>query len=161
MHSPLAIRQNLPSLAPSGPKFNGIVFTAAPVSNFIFTHSNRFGLLMASRSKLPSESELAALSQVSSQPSCHPTQLSSHHSIHQNSSHHQTKNCPSKGGQCDTNVQIPELLKVSLISGFRTDETSFRGFTIVRTLGTFGTLGFPFGLALTLLSLAFAISLGP
>ena len=153
MHSPLAIRQNLPSLAPSGPKFNGIVFTAAPVSNFIFTHSNRFGLLMASRSKLPSESELAALSQVSSQPSCHPT--------HQNSSHHQTKNCPSKGGQCDTNVQIPELLKVSLILGFRTDETSFRGFTIVRTLGTFGTLGFPFGLALTLLSLAFAISLGP
>ena len=30
---------NLPSPAPSGAKFNGHVFTAAPVNKFIFTHS--------------------------------------------------------------------------------------------------------------------------
>ena len=38
-----------------GPKINGNVSTAAPVSRLILTHSNRLGLLMARRSKLPSE----------------------------------------------------------------------------------------------------------
>ena len=47
--------------APSGQKFNGNVFTVAPVSRFIFTHSNRFGLLMAPRSKPPIENELAEI----------------------------------------------------------------------------------------------------
>ena len=61
--------------APSGPKFNGSVFTAAPVFRFIFTHSNRFKLLVALTSKPPSENELAEVSYVCSQPSCHPTEL--------------------------------------------------------------------------------------
>ena len=77
IHTPLAVRWNLPSPAPPGPTFNGNVFTAAPVFRFIFTNSNRFGLLMAPRSKLPSEKELAQLSQVCSQNSCHPTELQS------------------------------------------------------------------------------------
>ena len=74
--SPLAFRWNLPSLAPSRHKFNGNVFTAL-VSRFIFSHSNRFGLLMAPRSKLPNENELSEVSHVCSQPSCHPTELQS------------------------------------------------------------------------------------
>ena len=40
-----------------------------------FTHSNRFGLLLAPRSKIQSENELAEVSYVCSQPSCHPTEL--------------------------------------------------------------------------------------
>ena len=75
IHSPLAVRWNLPSAAPSGPKFNGHVFTAAPVSRFIFTHSNRFGLLVALTSKPANENELAEVSFACSQPSCHPTEL--------------------------------------------------------------------------------------
>ena len=77
IHSPLAERWNLPSPAPSGPKFNGNVFAAAPVSRFIFTHSNRFGLLVALTSEPPSENELAEVSYACSQPSCHPTELQS------------------------------------------------------------------------------------
>ena len=45
----------------------------SPVSRFIFTHSNRFGLHAAQRSKPPSEKQLAEVSYVCSQPSCHPT----------------------------------------------------------------------------------------
>ena len=85
IHSPLAVRYNLPSPAPSGPKFNGNVFTAAPVSRFIFTQSNCFGLLVALTSKWKM-----------SLRKCHTfvpnlralQQNSSHHSILQNSSHH-------------------------------------------------------------------------
>ena len=58
-------------------KFNGNVFTAAPVSRFIFVHSNRFGLLVALTSKPPSENELADVSYVCFQTSCHPTELQS------------------------------------------------------------------------------------
>ena len=43
---------------------NGNVSTAAPVSSFLFTHSNRFGLPMAPRSEHPSESDLSKLSLV-------------------------------------------------------------------------------------------------
>ena len=73
------------SPAPSGLKFNLNVFT---VSSCVQVHFHPFdpGLLMAPRSKLPSESEL---SQVSSQPSYQPTELQA--STRQNSSHHQTK----------------------------------------------------------------------
>ena len=53
------------------------VHCSSPVSRFIFTHSNRFGLLVAPRSKPPSEDELAEVSCVCSQPSCHPTELQS------------------------------------------------------------------------------------
>ena len=53
MLSPLADRWNLPSPAPYRPKFNRNVFTAAPVSKSILTHSDHSGLLMAPRSKLP------------------------------------------------------------------------------------------------------------
>ena len=77
IHSPLAVRQNLPSPAPSGPKFNVNVCTAAPVSKFIFTHSNLFGPLVALTSKPPSENELTEVLYVCSQPSCHPTELQS------------------------------------------------------------------------------------
>ena len=42
IHSPLAVRCNLPSPAPSGPKFNGHVFTAAAVSRCIFTQIQPF-----------------------------------------------------------------------------------------------------------------------
>ena len=81
IHAPLAVRKNLPSPAPSGPNFNEKVFTAAPVSKFIFTHSNRFGLLVPLTSKPPSENELAEVSYVCSQPSGHPTPIrSSFHS---------------------------------------------------------------------------------
>ena len=61
---PLAVRLNLPSPDLSGPKFNENVFTEAPVSRFILAHSNRLRLLMAPRSKLRRESELAELSYV-------------------------------------------------------------------------------------------------
>ena len=92
IHSPLAVRCNLPSLAPSGPNFSGHMFPAAPLSRFILTHSNRFGLLVALTSKPPTENKLAELSFASSQPSCHPTELqSSFHSA--GLSHHDTKNC--------------------------------------------------------------------
>ena len=69
--SPSAIQsQKLPSPIPSGPKFDGNVLTAAPVSRFIFTHS-----------ELSSESELTDVSCGCSVSSCHPTQLlSSFHS---------------------------------------------------------------------------------
>ena len=77
IRSPLAVRQNLPSPAPYGPKFNGNVSTAAPVSKFMFTHSNRFGLLVALAPQPPSENELAEVSNVCSQPSCHPEELQS------------------------------------------------------------------------------------
>ena len=55
---------NLPSFLPSGLKFTGNVFTAAPVSRFIFTHSNLLGLLVTLTSKPPSEKELAGVSYV-------------------------------------------------------------------------------------------------
>ena len=42
---PLAVPWNLPSPAPSGPKFHGHVFTEAPLfRGIIFAHSNRCGL---------------------------------------------------------------------------------------------------------------------
>ena len=50
-----------PSPTPSGPKFDRKVFTAAPLSEFIFTHSNRFGLFTPPRSKLPKPNELSFL----------------------------------------------------------------------------------------------------
>ena len=72
------------------------VFTAASVSRFIFAHSNRFGLLAALTSKLPSEDELAEVSYVCSQPSCHPTELqSSFHSSKLQSSFHSSPFQPS------------------------------------------------------------------
>ena len=60
----------------------GMRFTAAPVSKFIFTHSNRFGLLVALTSKPPVKTSLQK---------CHTfvprlraiQQNSGHHSIHQ------------------------------------------------------------------------------
>ena len=74
-------------------------------------NSNRFGLLMAPRSRLPSENER-------SQPSCHPTELqssfSSHRSIRRDSIHHETKNC-----QWYMLVQIPECPTFDLISSFQ------------------------------------------
>ena len=47
------------------------------VHRFIFTLSNRFELLVALTSNPPSENELAEVSYVCSQPSCHPTELKS------------------------------------------------------------------------------------
>ena len=53
-------------------------------------------------------------------PDPHATQShSSHHSIHRNSSHHHTKNCPCRNCQWDTSVQIPRFLKLSLVSDFQ------------------------------------------
>ena len=128
--SPLAVRQNLPSPAPSGPKFSENVFTAAPVSRFIFTPSNRFGLLVALTSKPPSENELAEVSYVCSQPSCHPTELQSY-STHQNSSrrsirHH--SNHRSRKCQWYRHVPIPEFLNLSLISIFQALRDQFSMF---------------------------------
>ena len=68
--------------------------------------------------------------------------LSSHHSIHRNSSHHQTRTCQRKNCQCDTSVQIPESLNFVSDCGFsKTRQTMFRGFTLSRTSDTFGTFG--------------------
>ena len=112
---------NPTSPAPSGPKFNGNVFTAAPASKFIFTHSNRFGLVVAPRSKPPSENELAEVSYVYSLPSCHPTglQLSFHPSKLQPSFHSSHSNHRSMKCQWNMSVQIPEFPSLSLISSFQ------------------------------------------
>ena len=116
--------RRLPSLAPYGPKFNGHVFTFAPVSRFILTHSNRFGLLLARRSTLPSQIQLLQLPSVCSQPSCHPTE-----DQHISPTHYQTKHCPCKICQCQTSVQVLEFLNLSGISGFsRPDKPVFRFF---------------------------------
>ena len=81
MHSPLAVRWKLPSLAPPGPQFNGHLLTAALVSTFILTHPNRNGLLVAPRSKLPEKVSLRNGHWFCSQHSCQPTEfLSSCHS---------------------------------------------------------------------------------
>ena len=101
--------QNIPSPAPSGPKINGNAFTAAPVSKFIFAQSNRFGPLVALTSKPPSENELAEVSYVCSQPSCHPTELQS--------SFHSPKLQPSF--QEVSVVQIPECPSLPPISSFQ------------------------------------------
>ena len=56
------------------------ITTGSPIESSIscsFTHSNRFGLLVALTSKPPSENELVEVSHVCSQPSCHPTELQS------------------------------------------------------------------------------------
>ena len=113
MHSPLAVRWNLPSLAPSVPKFSGNVLTAAPVSTFIFTRANRFGLLKAPRSKnFPVKMSVRSCHKFL--PNLHAIQpKSSHHCVHRNSSHHRTKNCPCKTCQWDTSVQSPVSENVS------------------------------------------------
>ena len=144
--------------APSGQKFNGNVFTVAPVSRFIFTHSNRFGLLMAPRSKPPIENELAELSYVCS-PNLRAIQPnSSHHSIRQDSIHHETKNC-----QWYTDVQIPEYPSLSLISSFsRPDKPVFDVLPLCEPLAHWIAplvpLDFP---SLVLFTLSFALTLGP
>ena len=132
IHSPLAVRQNLPSHAPSGPKFNGNVFTAPPVSRFIFTPSNRFRQLMALTSTPPSKSELAAVSYFCAQPSCHPTE---HNSIHR-----------SKISGAD----VCTFQSSWIYFGFRvfkTWETRFRCSTLMHTFNTLvrtlGSLDFP------------------
>ena len=96
IHWPLEVQLNLPSPAPSGPKLNGNLLTAAPVSRFIVTHSNHFGLLVAPRSKPPGENELAEVSYVCSQPSCHTKELqSSFHSSQLWPSFHSSQLQPS------------------------------------------------------------------
>ena len=82
LHRPESIHHwafwwNIRSPALSGPMLDGNVFTAAPVSRFIFTRSNRFGLQVAPRSKPPSENEFAEVSYVCSPTSFHPTKLQS------------------------------------------------------------------------------------
>ena len=84
------------------------MFTAAPVSRFIFTHSNRFGPLVALTSKPPSENELADVSYDCSQPSCHPTRSIRHHCNH----------CSTKR-QWYRHVPIPGFLNLSPFSSFQ------------------------------------------
>ena len=82
------------------------------MSRFIFTHSNRFGLV-ALTSKTPSDNELAEVSHVCSQPSCHPTEL-------QSSFYSST--IPSivpRSVSGDMSVQIPEWPSLPLISSFQ------------------------------------------
>ena len=137
----------------SGPKFNGNVFTAAPVSRFIFTHSNRFGLLLALTSKPHCENELAEVSYVCSQPSCR------HHAIHQNSSHRSIRhssNHRSRKCQWDISVQIPECPSLSLISSFQDLE---RPVFDVLPLCLFSFV-FSFGFSFVFFTLAFALTLG-
>ena len=89
------------------------------MSRVIFTHSNRFGLLVTPRSKPSSENELAEVSYVCSQPACHPTELQSPlHSKLQPSFHssglHRSRKC-----QWDMSVQIPECPSLSVILSFQ------------------------------------------
>ena len=95
-HSPLAVQWNLPSPAPSGPKFNGIVFTAALV---VWIHLHAFTSLRTTRDidiQTSKWNELAEVPNVCSHPSCHPTQLhSSFHSSKLQSSFHSSRLHPS------------------------------------------------------------------
>ena len=106
---------------------------------FIFTHSIRFGPLVALRKCHTFVPNLRA-----------NQQNSSHHSIHQNSSHRSIRhhsNHRSRKCQWYISVQILACLSLSLISSFQDVRTSFRCFALVQAFGTlvrtFGSFGFP------------------
>ena len=101
----------------SVPKFNGNVFTAAPVSRFIFTHSNRFGLFEALTPNPPSEMRLRKCRTFV--PNLRAIQQnSSHHSIHRNSSHRSIRH---HSNHQHMSVQIPECPSLPPISNFLQD----------------------------------------
>ena len=95
------------------------VFTGAHVSIFIFTHSNRFGLLTVLGSKLPRERRACGIV-----TSLSPTFTPANRTAiiipnNQNSSHQQTKNDQCENSHGNTSEQIPVFLGKSVISGFQ------------------------------------------
>ena len=141
----------LPSSTIWNRKFNGNVFT----------HSNRFGILVALTSQRPSENELAEVSYIFSQPSFHPTELqpsfhssnSSHRPIRQHSNHRSWK-C-----QWVMSVQIPEVPNLSLISSFQDLRDQFSMFYPRVSLWHLWFLWI--FLWISPCSLSFALTLGP
>ena len=107
------------SPAPSGPKFKGHVIVAAPVSRFIFTHSNRFGLFIAPRQT--SQRKVSLRSCHKFRHNLHASQPSfSHHSTRQNSSHHQNRICQCKNCQWIHHCKVLCTLTVLLFRVFKT-----------------------------------------